>query len=61
MNKYMMLPLLALGVLASCVDDEGSYDYTPINTVTIEDLESTYNAISGITTLTIEPTVKGDI
>lgn len=61
MKKYMMLPLVALGVLSSCVDDKGSYDYTVTNTVTVDNFESTYYAIREITTLEIEPRIKGDI
>ena len=56
-----MLPLVALGVLSSCVDDKGSYDYTVTNTVTVDNMESTYYAIREITTLEIEPRIKGDI
>lgn len=57
-----MLPALALGFLAaSCVDDKGSYDYTPINEVSFEDIESVYNAIQGFTELEIDPKVTGDI
>ena len=61
MNKYILFPVLALGALASCVDDKGNYEYTPLNEATIEDIESSYSAISGITEIEIDPTIKGDI
>lgn len=62
MNKYILLPSLILGfITVSCVDDKGSYDYTPINEVSFENIESTYNAIQGFTELEIDPTLKGDI
>lgn len=61
MKKYMILPLVALGVLSACVDDKGSYDYTVTNTVKVDNLQGTYYAIREITTLNIEPRIKGDI
>lgn len=61
MNKYIFLPIIALGILSACNDDKGTYDYTPLNEVSFDDIDESYNAIQYITEIEIDPTVKGDI
>lgn len=54
MKKIYILPLLALG-LASCVEDEGNYNYTDLNEVTIGGVEESYSVMSRVGRLQINP------
>ncbi len=60
--KNILFLLLALLMWTSCdVEDKGHYDYTELNGVTIEGIESTYEKKSKIDELIIEPQIKGSI
>lgn len=44
--------------LTSCVEDEGSYDLTEPNEVTISNIEDEYNLLSYVETLEVTPTLE---
>lgn len=56
---YMVAALMSAVGLFSCADDKGSYDYLPVNEVTISGIASEYNVIAGVTELIIEPEIMG--
>lgn len=56
MKKTYILPLFAL-CLAACVDDEGNYNYTDLNEISIDNLEESYSVLSQIDRLQINPDV----
>lgn len=60
MKKYI-IPLLSLGLACSCVEDEGSYSYTPMNQVTIGEMQERYNLLAFVDVLEINPTISGSI
>lgn len=60
--KNILFILLTLLVWSSCdVEDKGNYDYTEVNGVTIEGVESSYEKIGKVDELVIEPQIKGSI
>ena len=60
--KNIWFLLLTLLVWSSCdVEDKGNYDYTEVNGVTIEGIESSYEKIGKVDELVIEPQIKGSI
>ena len=60
--KNIWFLLLALLMWTSCdVEDKGSYDYTELNGITIEGVESLYEKIGKVDELIIEPRIKGSI
>ncbi len=62
MKKKYIFPLLAFGfTMASCVEDEGNYNYTDINDVEISGIEESYSPKSRYDTLTIRPELKGTV
>lgn len=58
---YTVVALMSSVGFFSCVDDKGSYDYLPVNEVTISGIEDEYNVIAGVTELTIEPKIAGTL
>lgn len=56
----ILLPALLVGI-TSCVKDEGHYELTPINEITISGIDKTYNKISYTETLSISPEVEATI
>lgn len=60
MKKYI-IPFLTLGLVCSCVDDEGNYDITHMNQVSIDGMESRYSLLSYIDYLEIDPKIEGSI
>jgi len=59
-TKYILF--LTLGsMLFSCVEDEGSYTYTPINEVSIGGIEKSYEALAYFDELEINPEIKGSV
>lgn len=62
MKKYLFLfPLLSVSMLCSCVDDEGNYDYTAINEVTIGGDTTPLTALSYIDRVVIRPEISGTL
>ena len=60
MNTKLYILTLALAcILPSCVEDEGSYTYTPVNEVSIAGIESTYQALAFFDNVTITPEITG--
>lgn len=57
MKRLYILPVLAL-LLSGCVDDEGNYDYAELNEVKLENMESSYSAISQIDRVKISPKIS---
>lgn len=55
---YSLL-ILSVSALVSCVEDEGSYSYTPVNDITIEGIESNYEALAFFDNVTISPEISG--
>lgn len=60
MKKTVILLLASIG-LFSCVEDEGNYNYTSLNEITIEGIEGSYNLLDKVDVLKITPTIKGSI
>lgn len=60
MKKYIF-PLLALGLLASCVDDEGNYNYKKLNEVSIQDIAESYAPLAYFDKVTISPVLSGSL
>ena len=60
MKKSFILLLASLGFV-SCVEDEGNYNYTKLNQITIEGVEASYNVLDKVDTIKIYPTIKGSI
>ena len=58
MKKYI-LPFLTLGLLASCVEDEGNYNYKHLNEVDIQDIEESYAPLAYMDNVTISPVLSG--
>ncbi len=62
MKKYSLIYIALTAILtASCVEDEGNYNYVPLNEVTIEGLESSYSKLSYLDNLQITPTITGSL
>lgn len=60
--KNIWFLLLTLLVWSSCdVEDKGSYDYTELNGITFEGIESVYAKMAELDELVIEPQIKGSI
>lgn len=60
MNTKLYILTLALAcTLPSCVEDEGSYTYTPVNEVSIAGIESSYQALAFFDNVTITPEITG--
>lgn len=60
MKKYI-LPFLTLGLLASCVEDEGNYNYKHLNEVDIQDIEESYAPLAYMDNVTISPVLSGSL
>lgn len=56
MNR-IIYTLTTLLLLSGCYFDKSSTDYTPIGTITVTDIESSYSCISLVDNLTITPTI----
>lgn len=52
--------LLAMGTFVSCADDEGNYDYTDVNQLTISGIQDNYE-VEQFTELSITPTITGSL
>lgn len=60
MKKYI-IPFLTIGLACSCVEDEGNYDITPMNQVSIDGMESRYSLLAYLDELEIDPQLTGSI
>ena len=60
MKKTIILLLTSI-CFFSCVEDEGNYDYTSLNEITIEGIEPSYNVLNKVDTIKISPIIKGSI
>lgn len=60
MKKYI-IPFLALGLATACVDDEGNYNYTDMNQLSVENIEASYDLLAYIDVLEINPTIEGSL
>ena len=60
MKKTLIL-FLSVMCLSSCVEDEGNYNYTELNKLTIEGLEESYNVLHNIDTIKIQPIITSTI
>lgn len=58
--KTKILSLLTLVLLASCASDDGNYEYTTLNELTITGIEESYE-IEQFTQLEITPTITGTL
>lgn len=58
-TKLYILSLALACILPSCVEDEGSYTYTPVNEVSIAGIESSYQALAFFDNVTITPEITG--
>lgn len=58
---YIMIGAL-LAVLSACeVEDKGHYDYTPMNEITIEGIEPSYDLLMQDEDVIIEPKLKASV
>ncbi|MDE6370942.1 MAG: hypothetical protein K2K92_05590, partial [Duncaniella sp.] len=61
MNRIYFLLIISVALLhTSCLDDEGNYDYTTLNEVSIDGLESSYRFLLQ-EEVSLRPDVKTDI
>lgn len=61
MNRIYFLSIISVALLhTSCLDDEGNYDYTALNEVSIDGLESSYRFLLQ-EEVSLRPEVKTDI
>lgn len=60
MKKYI-LPLLSLGLLTACVEDEGNYNYKHLNVVEIQGIEESYAPLAYLDNVTISPVLSGSL
>lgn len=60
MKKTLIL-FLSVMCLSSCVEDEGNYNYTELNKLTIEGLEESYNVLHNVDTIKIQPIITSTI
>lgn len=58
--KYLFLAALPLWI-TSCLKDKGNYDYTEVNTITIDSIKESYNCIGGVDTLKINPDLSSTL
>lgn len=58
--KKIVIPFLAFAALTACVEDEGTYKYTPVNQVAIGAIESA-TVLSKVDTLRITPELEGSV
>ncbi|WP_285799424.1 PKD-like family lipoprotein [Duncaniella freteri] len=59
-KKYILL--CALGcILPACVEDEGTYTYTPVNEVSIDGVEETYTGMAYSDVIEIKPEITGSV
>ena len=56
-NRYAILIALGLGVLVSCVKDEGNNKMSEINEITISGINDRYDLTSYLETLDITPVI----
>ncbi|WP_435575744.1 hypothetical protein, partial [Duncaniella muris] len=54
MKKYIF-PLLALGLMTACVEDEGNYNYKHLNVIEIEGIEESYAPLAYMDNVKISP------
>lgn len=66
--KKVLIPFFALAALTACVEDEGNYNYTPYNNVTISGLndpdtnaDGPYMVLSKVDTLRLTPEIEGSV
>ena len=59
-TKTMILSVL-LCSLSACVEDEGNYTYTPVNEVSVDGMETSYDALAFSDVINITPNVEGSI
>ncbi|MEG2341156.1 MAG: PKD-like family lipoprotein [Odoribacter sp.] len=55
--KYTIGCLMAAIVFSSCFDDKGTYTYSPINGITIENIQPEYALLGNVDTLRINPEI----
>ncbi|MBD5322929.1 MAG: hypothetical protein HDS01_09215 [Bacteroides sp.] len=60
MKKYISA-LVILPLLTACVDDKGSYDYHPVNEVSVDGIEDSYSVLAHIDRLQISPDLDGTL
>ncbi len=58
-NKFLYIILIA-GVLSSCFKDKGNYVYTEHEEITVTGIEASYDKISLVDKITIDPTVTSN-
>lgn len=58
-NKYLYIILIA-GVLSSCFKDKGNYVYTEHEEITVTGIEASYDKISLVDKITIDPVVSSN-
>ena len=63
MKNYILYAFLACGMLSSCYDDKGNYDYEEINRVEISGINENqpYTKIAFVDTLRLEPTIQSTL
>lgn len=62
MKSKIYIPLLVLaGFMTACVEDEGSYTYTPVNEINIDGIEDTYYGMAYSDVIEITPNITGSV
>lgn len=60
--KYNIIILaFLLCTLSACVEDEGNYTYTPVNEVSVDGIEESYDALAFSDYIEISPNVEGSL
>lgn len=58
---YILTGMCLLLFPACEIEDKGHYDYTPLNELTIEGIESAYHLLAQVDDLNIEPKITASV
>lgn len=62
MKAKIYIPFLAMAcIMPACVEDEGSYTYTPVNEIAIDGIEETYYGMAYTDVIEITPEITGSV
>ncbi|UKJ08556.1 PKD-like family lipoprotein [Solitalea lacus] len=55
---YTVFSLAMIFIIASCSEDIGNYEYSPVEVITIKGIDNSYTKLSGVERITLDPEVS---